>query len=196
MEMVSSKITWRWYSRSSRAAILSNPQSTFCSNLIMASWKLVLTFPTASATFIRCSLLCFSSLLREIKKQTHNNGDQCSHCPLPAHDVLKHGASTCQFSNKFIRATVAAERLWNQVCFQQPNADVEACSRRLAEDLTEEAPLKAGWCDLFCPGAHSYWLVARLWDHRLRALDKTRLQSVMPECRFPPPPKLQSCKTP
>jgi hypothetical protein len=32
--------------------------------------------------------------------------------------------------------------LMDQVCVQQPNADVEACNRRLAEDLTEEAPLK------------------------------------------------------
>jgi hypothetical protein len=32
--------------------------------------------------------------------------------------------------------------LIDQVCVQQPNADVEACNKRLAEDLTEEAPLK------------------------------------------------------
>ena len=33
--------------------------------------------------------------------------------------------------------------LMNQVCLQQPNADLGACQRRLAEDLTEEAPIKA-----------------------------------------------------
>ena len=32
--------------------------------------------------------------------------------------------------------------LMDQVCLQQPNAGVEACDQRLAEDLTEEAPLK------------------------------------------------------
>ena len=33
--------------------------------------------------------------------------------------------------------------LINQVCLQQPNVALGACQRRLAEDLTEEAPLKA-----------------------------------------------------